>query len=618
MYTATILWKNVNTVCDRKKIIAKILKQVLPTGKIIIFLFPSFWGALYFYNSFKKRNKNIIRFRPLCVASLKTINFSDYYTFLKLVASSKKLPENIFLFIFDLNLLIQSKYFSMFKILYDSGLKFSSSVTTLSSTLDYEKYIKFDRVCKLKSNFRLTISFKHANNFTLPSGSIFFCLDRKLLHSIAEKEGSDPKIPHSSSYKTDNLLQRSKFVTLFQNLLTKNIFYFSYDLPYYLYSRLYKIYSSHKIKRIFLDNFYFLPVCKRYKIFIYPYKNGYTLVPPGLQVFHSTFFTTRKATIFLLSDYHKNFFNTLQPPSPLYLYRDELLEMLFKIKVKKLFPHAVISECVDTSNSSVKVLLDNGLIKISTKSNKIYLTYIGKLLLKNLVSPVIYIKVKKFLTDSKSSETETQKVNNYTKFDALCIYLLYLLNYSNSCVVWWKIKKILEGEIEFVEGSYRVSAGLLFNIFKKVFNVLVVLDETGLLPSHIKVELLHLKNKFKSFYIEINHTDTAQKGIETTREIIINKNKYTVSLAGKEISLPIGAFKLLLILVQNPYKLMPYPQLYFQIYGKEDPLFKYTLQNEKTYLCKKLQKIGVDTTIIESIAYQGYRLNPKDYVFRIE
>lgn len=187
MVNTATLWQNVNTVQDRKGVVSNVIKQLLPQGKVCIFLFHSFWHSLYFYNLFKKKYKKIIRLHPKYISQLKSINFSDYYTFLKLVVSTDKMPDNIHCLIFDLDLLMQSKYFIMYKILCETGLKFSFSLSSIASTLDYEKHIKFDKVVTTKSNFNAKINFKSIDNFAIPENSVFFCLNKNLLYTIAKK-----------------------------------------------------------------------------------------------------------------------------------------------------------------------------------------------------------------------------------------------------------------------------------------------------------------------------------------------------------------------------------------------------------------------------------------------
>lgn len=402
-----------------------------------------------------------------------------------------------------------------------------------------------------------------------------------------------------------DILCKSKYVRVFSELIGKNSFYYSYDLPFTLYSKLYKIYTSSKINRILLDNFYPLCICRKFAVFLYPYKNDYTIIPLSSQIFHSTLFSCRKVTIFVNSEQHKDFFKNTSLEWSAKLYTDELLSLLFEIKVKKMLGSFELSGGTQ-SNEKMKILITNGLIKVEEDS--ISLTKIGKILLKNFISPLIYIKVKEFLhRDSESSN-----------LDNLCIYLLHLLGYSDCSILWEKVKKLLEGQIEFVEEHYKVSAGLLFNIVKRVFNILLCLDDTMVLPPSIRCELLQLKGRFETGKTELSLGGKIKEDVTPTKEIILDTNKYTVAVNGKEISLPLGSFKLLYILIQNQGKLVPYNQLYTKMYGKDDSLFKYRIQNEKTYLCKKLKKLGIDTSIIENIAYQGYRMDTKDYTFKIK
>ncbi len=383
---------------------------------------------------------------------------------------------------------------------------------------------------------------------------------------------------------------------MFDTLLNKNTFFYSYDLPYSFYSKIYKVLTAGKINRIFLDNFYSIPIPKKLKIFVYPYKNNYTLVPLHSQIFHSTLFSTKKVTILLDSKQHKNFFTNATINCSFKLHYDELLSILFRIKIGKL--------SVDELTDKIIILRDNNLIKLTR--NGTYLTKTGRMILKHLMSPIIYIKVREYLHE-RSGESN---------FDDLCTYILYLLGYYNSCILWQKMKKLLEYEVEFIEENYKVSAGLLFNIFKKLLNILYCLDQTKLLPPSIKCELLQIKERFKTEDIEHNVEMQAKTDGSYKEEITLDTNTYSISVNDNKISLSVGTFKLLYILVQNLGKLVPYNQLCMEIYNKEDSLFKYTLQNEKTYLCKKLKKLNVDTSIIENIAYHGYRLNPKNYIFK--
>lgn len=321
------------------------------------------------------------------------------------------------------------------------------------------------------------------------------------------------------------------------------------------------------------------------------------MVPLHSQIFHSTFFTTQKVTILLESLKHKNFFTNTSINCHSKLHYDELLSTLFRIKIDKL--HG------DEPNDKVAILQNNNLVK--GVGTKIRLSKTGKVILKYLLSPIIYIKIKQFL----------QEQSEDCDFDNLCIYILYLLNYSDSCMLWQKMKKLLEYHVEFVEENYKVSAGLLFNIFKKLLSILQCLNETKLLPSAIKCELLQIKERFKTENIEYYIQNSAKTDTSPSEEITLDTNTYSISVNDNKMPLSVGTFKLLHILAQNPGKLVPYNQLYIQIYNRDDSLLKYTLQNERTYLCKKLKKLNIDTSIIENVAYQGYRLNPKKYILKI-
>ncbi len=182
-----ILWQNVNTVQDRKNVISNVLLQTLPSGMVSTFVSYSFWHSLYFYNLFKKKYNNIIKLHPKHISQLKSINFIDYYLFLKLILSADEIPENISCLIFDLDLLMQSKYFIMYKTLFETGLKFSSTLSTISSVLDYEKHLKFDKTVALKSNFNIKIISKPVSSFAVPENSIFFCLNKNLLYTFLQQ-----------------------------------------------------------------------------------------------------------------------------------------------------------------------------------------------------------------------------------------------------------------------------------------------------------------------------------------------------------------------------------------------------------------------------------------------
>lgn len=257
------------------------------------------------------------------------------------------------------------------------------------------------------------------------------------------------------------------------------------------------------------------------------------------------------------------------------------------------------------SNDYITILQNNNMLKV--KGTEIRLTKTGKTILKHLVSPIIYIKVREYLEEHDSN----------VSFDDICVYILHLLNYYNSCVLWEKMKKLLEYQVEFVEENYKVSAGLLFNIFKKLLNILYCLYETKLLPASIKCELLQIEERFKTEDIQHNIEEKTTPPIHSNEEIILDTNTYSISLKDIKTPLSVGTFKLLYTLAQNPGKLVTYNQLYTAVYNRDDSLFKYTLQNDKAYLCKKLKKLNIDPSIIENIAYQGYRLNPKNYTFKI-
>ncbi len=407
------------------------------------------------------------------------------------------------------------------------------------------------------------------------------------------------------------IIQRSKFVKLFKDLLEKSTFFYCYDLPFFLFPKLHKINKENNISKIYLDNIYTLPFVRKSKIFIYPYKNIHTLIPLQPQIFHSTFFTIPKITVLLNSNYHKHFFtnkkfhisnkNTSLSHKQL---SDNLLSILFKIKLRKYL------NVSDIENHSLELLTNNDLIRII--NNKCYLTKISRIILKNLFPIGIYIKARQFLA----------KNNNFDKF---CIYLLYLLNYFDCQILWECIKKLLIGEIERIENNCKISAGAIFNVLNKLFNILSCLDKTGILPDNIKCELIKMKDllminegcKLKILDSVVFKTDHVQKNVEEKERIILDTTYYSICLGNKKLSLPVGAFKLFLTLVKNQGKLLPYQQIYTTMYNREDPLFKYTLINEKSYLCKKLRALKIDTSIIENIAFIGYRLNPKKYFFKI-
>ncbi|MFN7181703.1 MAG: hypothetical protein ACK4NF_03365, partial [Planctomycetota bacterium] len=387
-------------------------------------------------------------------------------------------------------------------------------------------------------------------------------------------------------------------------------------------SKLYTITRGHRISKIYLDYIYPLATIKRLKIFLYPYKNNYTLLTLPRSIFHSTFFTTSKITILLNSEHHKHFFQGNKThlltgrSSGFFQYTqnskaslsDQLFSILFKIKLKKYLDISLIEK------EYIELLEKYDLIKIINK--RCYLTKTSRVIVRNLLSPVLYIKIKEFVMKNND-------------FDSLCIYLLYLLNYQECAILWGHIKRLVRGEIEVLENTYSISAGTLFNVLTKLFNILSCLEKTNIFSGTIKYELLKMSGKLK-FYenFKLSNRDFNTSSILKTgknpedsnpdrKEIILDPQSYCVWFKNKKLSLPVGAFKLLYILVENQNKLLPYRQIYTLLYNREDPLFKYTLINEKSYLCKKLKTLGIDTSIIENIAFTGYRLNSGNYSFKI-
>ncbi len=182
------VFKNVNTIKDRKKIITGAIRFYIKKGLPIIFAHQSFWQAFYFYNSFKNTYKNLIKFYPKYKTQLNCINFTDYYGFLKFVILTSTIPKDFHLFIFDFDMLYYSKYFPLYNVIFQEGIKFSATFSSLAQVNDFTKFNEFEKIYKLKSTFKIKKNFKIIEKFSIPSYSIFLSFDRNILYKMIQKE----------------------------------------------------------------------------------------------------------------------------------------------------------------------------------------------------------------------------------------------------------------------------------------------------------------------------------------------------------------------------------------------------------------------------------------------
>jgi two-component system alkaline phosphatase synthesis response regulator PhoP len=104
--------------------------------------------------------------------------------------------------------------------------------------------------------------------------------------------------------------------------------------------------------------------------------------------------------------------------------------------------------------------------------------------------------------------------------------------------------------------------------------------------------------------IETTQNETSRKQEITIGPLVINKEKYSVSLKGKPIVLPKKEFEILAYLASNPGRVFHRDKILNDIWGSEVYVVERTID---VHVRKIREKLGIYADLIETIKGVGYR-----------
>ena len=104
--------------------------------------------------------------------------------------------------------------------------------------------------------------------------------------------------------------------------------------------------------------------------------------------------------------------------------------------------------------------------------------------------------------------------------------------------------------------------------------------------------------------IETNQNELSQNQEITIGPLVINKEKYTVTLKGKHIVLPKKEFEILTYLASNPGRVFHRDKILSDIWGSDVFVVERTID---VHIRKIREKLGTFSELIETIKGVGYR-----------